>query len=204
MKIIIKAALATLMIMGSLLSKGQQDPMYTQYIFNLQTVNPAYVGYWQTMGLTAISRHQWVGLNGHPTTQTFSFQTPLRSQNVGVGFNVILDKVGLEKRLSVNFDYSYQVLLSDITSLRFGIKGGFTNYSHNLTEYEQYPDNQSDPLFQATIDNKFMPNFGVGLFLSSPKYFLIRFLASSVKASRSVTMENERWYKPSTANGLSL
>ena len=172
MKIIIKAALATLMIMGSLLSKGQQDPMYTQYIFNLQTVNPAYVGYWQTMGLTAISRHQWVGLNGHPTTQTFSFQTPLRSQNVGVGFNVILDKVGLEKRLSVNFDYSYQVLLSDITSLRFGIKGGFTNYSHNLTEYEQYPDNQSDPLFQATIDNKFMPNFGVGLFLSSPKYFL--------------------------------
>ena len=146
--------------------------MYTQYIFNLQTVNPAYAGYWQTMGLTAISRHQWVGLNGHPTTQTFSFQTPLRSQNVGVGFNVILDKVGLEKRLSVNFDYSYQVLLSDITSLRFGIKGGFTNYSHNLTEYEQYPDNQSDPLFQATIDNKFMPNFGVGLFLSSPKYFL--------------------------------
>jgi len=172
MKILIKTALATLMIMGSLLSKGQQDPMYTQYIFNLQTVNPAYAGYWQTMGLTAISRHQWVGLNGHPTTQTFSFQTPLRSQNVGVGFNVILDKVGLEKRLSVNFDYSYQVLLSDITSLRFGIKGGFTNYSHNLTEYEQYPDNQSDPLFQATIDNKFMPNFGVGLFLSSPKYFL--------------------------------
>jgi len=172
MKILIKAALATLMIMGSLLSRGQQDPMYTQYIFNLQTVNPAYVGYWQTMGLTAISRHQWVGLNGHPTTQTFSFQTPLRSQNVGVGFNVILDKVGLEKRLSVNFDYSYQVLLSDITSLRFGLKGGFTNYSHNLTEYEQYPDNQSDPLYQATIDNKFMPNFGVGLFLSSPKYFL--------------------------------
>jgi len=172
MKILKGAILATLMIMGTLLSKGQQDPMYTQYIFNLQTVNPAYVGYWQTIGVTAISRHQWVGINGHPTTQTFSFQTPLRSQNVGIGFNVVLDKVGLEKRLSVNFDYSYQILLSDITSLRFGIKGGFTNYSHNLTEYEQYPDNQSDPLFQENIDNKFMPNVGVGLFLSSPKYFL--------------------------------
>lgn len=172
MKILRRATLATLMILGALWSKGQQDPMYTQYIFNLQTVNPAYVGYWQTMGLTAISRHQWVGLNGHPTTQTFSFQTPLRSQRVGVGLNVILDKVGLEKRMSLNFDYSYEILLSDITSLRFGLKGGFTNYSHNLTEYEQYPDNQSDPLFQATIDNKFMPNFGVGLFLSSPRYFL--------------------------------
>jgi len=172
MKILKRATLATLMIIGALLSKAQQDPMYTQYIFNLQTVNPAYVGYWQTIGLTAISRHQWVGLEGHPTTQTFSFQTPLRSQNVGIGLNVVLDKIGLEKRLSVSFDYSYKVLLSENTALRFGIKGGFTNYSHNLTEYNQYPDNQSDPVFQTNIDNKFMPNVGVGLFLSSPRYFL--------------------------------
>ena len=140
-----------LMIMGALFSKGQQDPMYTQYIFNLQTVNPAYVGYWQTMGLTAISRHQWVGLSGHPTTQTFSFQTPLRSQNVGVGLNVVLDKIGLEKRLSVSFDYSYKVLLSENTSLRFGLKGGFTNYSHNLTEYVQYPDNNPTPTFGINL-----------------------------------------------------
>ena len=172
MKILKRATLATLMIIGALLSKAQQDPMYTQYIFNLQTVNPAYVGYWQTIGLTAISRHQWVGLEGHPTTQTFSFQTPLRSQNVGIGLNVVLDKIGLEKRLSVSFDYSYKVLLSENTALRFGIKAGFTNYSHNLTEYNQYPDNQSDPVFQTNIDNKFMPNVGVGLFLSSPRYFL--------------------------------
>jgi type IX secretion system PorP/SprF family membrane protein len=171
MKILKRAILATLMIMGALLSKGQQDPMYTQYIFNLQTVNPAYVGYWQTIGLTAISRHQWVGLGGHPTTQSFSFQTPLRSQNVGIGLNIVADKVGLEKRLLVSFDYSYQVLLSEHTSLRFGLKGGFTNYSNNLTEYGQ-TDNISDPVFQTNIENKFMPNVGVGLFLSSPRYFL--------------------------------
>jgi type IX secretion system PorP/SprF family membrane protein len=170
MKIIKKVTLAALMIMGTLFSKGQQDPMYTQYVFNLQTVNPAYVGYWQTMGITLLSRNQWVGLNGHPTTQTFSFQTPLRSQNVGIGFNVILDKIGLEKRLLMNIDYSYQIFLSDNTSLRFGIKGGFTNYSNNLNEYVQ--DTGNDPVFQGTIENKFMPNFGFGLFLSNPNYYL--------------------------------
>jgi type IX secretion system PorP/SprF family membrane protein len=170
MKIIKKATLAMLMMMGALFSKGQQDPMYTQYIFNLQTINPAYVGYWQTTGITLLSRNQWVGLNGHPTTQTFSFQTPLRSQNVGIGLNVVLDKVGLEKRLLMNVDYSYQVFLSDNTSLRFGLKGGFTNYSNNLTEYVQIDPN--DPTFQVNIDNKFMPNLGVGLFLSSEKYYL--------------------------------
>ena len=190
MKTIRISILTTLLLVGSLLSKGQQDPMYTQYIFNLQTVNPAYVGFWQTMGVTLLSRNQWVGLSGHPTTQTFSFQSPLRSQNVGIGLNIILDKVGLEKRLLVNIDYSYKILLSENTSLRFGIKGGFTNYSHNLTEYTQYPDNQSDPLFQSTIDNKFMPNFGVGLFLSSPKYFLSLSLPKILENSYQSNVNN--------------
>lgn len=145
--------------------------MYTQYIFNLQTINPAYAGYWQTMGVTILSRHQWVGLNGHPTTQTFSFQTPLRSQNVGLGFNAVIDKVGLEKTLLLNVDYSYRVLLSDNTSLRFGVKAGITNYSNNLPEYVQ-SDNEVDLPFQTAVENKLMPNFGFGLFLSSPKYYL--------------------------------
>ena len=160
------------MIMGALLSKGQQDPMYTQYIFNLQTINPAYAGSWQDIGVTALSRDQWLGIQGHPTTQTFSFQTPLRSEHVGIGMNIVNDNVGLEKTLSVNFDYSYQILLSELTTLRFGIKGGFMNYSNNLTGYTQYPDNESDPLYQVNIKNKFMPNFGFGLYLSAEKYYL--------------------------------
>jgi type IX secretion system PorP/SprF family membrane protein len=172
MKIIKRAALAMLMIIGALFSKGQQDPMYTQYIFNLQTVNPAYAGSWQTIGFLALSRFQWVGLKGHPTTQTFSFQTPLKSENVGIGLNVVNDQLGFEKRFSVNLDYSYMIHLSDITSLRFGVKGGFTNYSNNLYDYQQYPDNTQDPVFQSTINNAFMPNFGFGLYLSSSRYYL--------------------------------
>jgi type IX secretion system PorP/SprF family membrane protein len=167
-----KALVVVIILLGTFVAKGQQDPMYTQYIFNLQTVNPAYAGFWDRMGVLALSRNQWVGFKGHPTTQTFSIQSPMRSQNVGVGFNAVLDKVGLEKRLTVNFDYAYKVLLSDVTFLRFGVKGGFTNYSNNLLAYEQYPDNQWDPLFQTNISNKFMPNFGFGLFLSSEDYYV--------------------------------
>lgn len=190
MKIMKKVTLALLMIMGTLFSKGQQDPMYTQYVFNLQTVNPAYVGYWQTMGFTLLTRNQWVGLIGHPTTQTFSFQTPLKSQNVGIGFNVILDKIGLEKRLLMNVDYSYQIFLSENTSLRFGIKGGFTNYSNNLYEYVQSDPNQSDPVFQANIENKFMPNFGIGFFLSNAKYYLSLSLPKIIENSYKSNVNN--------------
>ena len=161
-----------LLVMGALFSQGQQDPMYTQYIFNLQTINPAYAGSWQGIGVMALSRLQWINFKGHPSTQTFSFQSPLKSDNVGIGLNMIVDKVGLEKKISVNIDYSYKILLSEITSLRFGLKGGFTNYSNNLLMYEQYPDLIPDGAFQTNIENKFMPNFGFGLYLSSEKYYL--------------------------------
>jgi len=167
-----KAALILLIISGPLYSIGQLDPMYTQYIFNLQTVNPAYVGSWQTMGFLALTRHQWVGFSGHPTTQTFSFQTPLSTQNVGVGFDVVNDNIGSEHRIMVNLDYSYRVMLNDIVSLRFGLKGGFTNYNNDLSSLQPYPDGIPDQVLIGVVENKFMPNVGFGLFLSSPKYYL--------------------------------
>jgi len=167
-----KAVLALLIISGPLYSIGQQDPMYTQYIFNLQTINPAYVGSWQTMGFLALTRHQWVGFTGHPTTQTFSFQTPLSTQNVGIGFDVVHDKLGPEQRIMVNVDYSYRIMLDDIVSLRFGLKGGFTNYNNNLSSLQPYPDGNPDQALLGVIENKFMPNVGFGMFLSSPKYYL--------------------------------
>jgi type IX secretion system PorP/SprF family membrane protein len=159
------------MILGALFSKAQQDPMYTQYIFNLQTVNPAYAGTWGTLGFMGLSRHQWVGFSGHPTTQTFSMQMPLTTKNVGVGINVIYDKVGLETKISASFDYSYKIDINDVTTLRFGIKGGFTNYSNNMTTYTQYPDGFVDPAFETIVANKFMPNVGVGIYWDAPKYF---------------------------------
>jgi len=167
-----KAVLALLILSGPLYSIGQQDPMYTQYIFNLQTINPAYVGSWQTMGFLALSRHQWVGFTGHPTTQTFSFQTPLSTQNVGIGFDVVHDKLGPEQRIMVNIDYSYRIMLDDIVSLRFGLKGGFTNYNNDLSSLQPYSDGNPDPALSGVIENKFMPNVGFGMFLSSPKYYL--------------------------------
>ncbi len=190
MKIIKRSALVTLMVLTALIASGQQDPMHSQYIFNLQTVNPAYAGTWKTIGFMGIIRHQWVGIAGHPSTQTFSVQSPLKSQNVGIGFNIVHDQVGLTSTISANFDYAYQISLSDQTSLRFGIKGGFTNFSNNLPDYIQYPDGISDPIFQTSIDNKFMPNIGVGLYLNSPRYFLSLSLPKIIENSFQSNVNN--------------
>lgn len=152
--------------------KAQQDPTFTQYYFNTQSINPAYAGTWDNTGFMVLGRHQWVGMSGAPTSYTFSFQTPTRSQNVALGLNVIADIVGFEKRFSLNFDYSYKVKLTKETSLRLGIKGGITSYSSNLTSYTGYPGDPADPLFMTDIKNKLMPNFGVGGFLYNKDYYI--------------------------------
>jgi type IX secretion system PorP/SprF family membrane protein len=190
MSILKRTSLAILLVLAALFSKGQQDPMYSQYIYNLQTVNPAYAGSWGTIGFLGLSRLQWIGLEGHPSTHSFSFQMPINKKNVGVGFNVLYDKVGLETKLSVAFDYSFRIELKELTYLRFGIKGGFTNYSNNMTSYTQYPDGMIDPAFQAIVSNKFMPNVGAGVYLEAPKYFVSLSLPKIIQNSFQSNVTN--------------
>jgi len=148
---------------------AQQEPMYTQYMFNTQNINPAYAGSWQTLGFMVLSRYQWTGINDAPSTQTFSLQTPFKNENVAIGLNVLNDQYGLEKRFSLFGDYSYRLRAGIKTDLRLGLKIGFTNYSNNLSAYNLVSGN--DPRFQGEIDTKLMPNFGVGAFFSNPKYY---------------------------------
>lgn len=167
---IIKGFGILLLVVAGLTSNAQQDPMYTQYMFNTQTINPAYAGTWESVGFMVLGRHQWTGIDGAPETYTFSFQSPLRNEKVALGLNAISDKIGREKRFSLFADYSYMLRVSEKSNLRLGLKGGFTNYSNNLQDYQLIDGN--DPLFQGSIDNKFMPNFGIGAFLYSQRYYV--------------------------------
>ena len=146
--------------------------MFTQYNFNLQTINPAYAGSWDNLGFLVLGRHQWIGMGGAPKTYTFSMQTPTKFRNVDLGMNVVADKVGLEKRIMLNADYSYRVRISEESYLRFGLKAGISNYSNNLSEYTGYPGDAPDPMFMGDVDVKVMPNFGIGAFLYSDDYYI--------------------------------
>lgn len=171
-KLNIKKGLGILvLIIAANASFAQQDPMYTQYFFNTQTINPAYAGSWESLGFMVLGRHQWVGWEGAPRTYTFSMQAPMKNDKVALGLNVISDNIFKEKRFGIWGDYSYKLNLSEETSLRLGLKAGFTNYTNNLLDYELLPG-VNDPMFQGDLENKFVPNFGVGFFLKNPRYFV--------------------------------
>ncbi len=182
---IIKGLGILALIVAAFSVNAQQDPMYTQYMFNTQTINPAYAGTWESVGFMALGRHQWTGWDGAPETYTFSLQAPLKNERVALGFNVISDKVGLEKKFYLFADYSYLVPVGEKTNLRLGLKGGFTNYSNNLQEYDIV--DPGDPNFVGEIKNAFKPNFGVGAFLYSKKAYV----GFSIPKVVSTTFEND-------------
>jgi type IX secretion system PorP/SprF family membrane protein len=150
---------------------AQKDPMFTQYNFNTQVYNPAYAGSWKSLGFIVLGRNQWTGMEGAPQTYTLSIQTNTKNNKVGLGLNVISDKIGLEKQLGVYGDYSYGFQVTENSLLRLGLKFGFSNYNNKLTQYTQYPGVQ-DPALQADIDSRYLLNFGVGAFLQADNYYV--------------------------------
>jgi type IX secretion system PorP/SprF family membrane protein len=171
MKINITEVLVVLFILTTVNVRAQQDPMYTQYNFNTQTINPAYAGTWESMGVLILGRHQWMGMAGAPRNYTFSMQTPMKNEKVGLGLNIVSDQLGRESRLSLSGDYSYGFKVSQNSILRMGLKFGVTNYHNNLSDYLQYPG-EVDPASIGEVDVKYMPNLGVGALLYSENYYV--------------------------------
>lgn len=151
--------------------KAQQEPMTSQYMLNIQSINPAYAGTWRSLGFTALSRFQWVGIEGAPKTQMLTIQGNVLNEKLGLGLSLISDKIGFEDRFSVYTDFSYRVQLnSRKLFLRLGLKLGFDNYKNDLSSYTLI--NPADPSYSRVINEKFVFNSGVGAFLYSPKFYV--------------------------------
>lgn len=147
---------------------SQQDPQYTQYMYNMNVLNPAYAGSRETLSLGVLGRLQWVNIDGAPRTLTFAAHAPV-SEKVGVGLSVIADNIGPVKEQNLFADFSYTLQLSEKARLALGLKGGLT--LHNLDLLALTTVNPDD---QASLDlqNRAIPNFGAGAFYYTYKFYL--------------------------------
>jgi type IX secretion system PorP/SprF family membrane protein len=155
----------------SLQSVAQQDPQYTQYMYNPQTINPAYAGSRDATTFAMLLRTQWVNFDGSPTTGTFSANTPLGAmENMGLGFSVVSETIGPAVETNINVDYAYHIYTSDVNRLAFGIKAGVDLLDVDFNKLQIADPN--DPRFQTNIDNKLQPQVGAGVFYYSDDYYV--------------------------------
>jgi type IX secretion system PorP/SprF family membrane protein len=138
-------------------------------MYNTINVNPAYAGSRGVMSIFGLHRTQWVGLEGAPTTNAFSINSPIENSNLGVGLSFVNDKIGPTVENTISADLSYTIQTSETYKLSFGIKG--TANLFNLDVNKLNPENASDPLLQ-NLNNDFSPNVGAGIYLHSDKLYL--------------------------------
>ncbi|MBK3519945.1 PorP/SprF family type IX secretion system membrane protein [Carboxylicivirga marina] len=150
-------------------TSAQQDPMYTQYMFNTLAYNPGYAGTREVLSLMALSRHQWVGFEGAPSTQTLTAHTAVGT-NVGLGFTLMHDKLDPTQQTGIYFDYAYRLKITEKSKLSLGIKGGFNFFQNNVTSLST-GSVMDDPALSGADYSKFLPNFGVGAFYYSDKFY---------------------------------
>ena len=152
--------------------QAQQDPHYTQYMYNMSVVNPAYAGSKEALSLGALYRAQWVDIEGAPRTITFFGHSPV-GKNVGLGASLISDKIGPVEETNAYADFSYTLRLGGEHRLAFGMKGGATFHKVGLFSDigNGYVPDPNDPAFSQNTSNTFL-NIGAGLFYYTDKYYL--------------------------------
>ena len=154
--------------------------MFTQYIYNTQVINPAYVGYREALSITAHHRSQWIGFKGAPSTQTVSIYSPLKKAELAVGAVLMHDKIGPSRETDLQFDLAYRVRLSNKATLSFGTKVSAGLYQINLAGLEISSDyyhllNQTVPTDEMFLNNTsslILPNIGFGAYYYKKLYFL--------------------------------
>ena len=147
---------------------AQHYPVYSQYMFNGLTINPAYAGSRDVLSISGSTRNQWIGFKGAPKTQFLSAHLPVMKKRIGLGLQLINDKIGVTHHTSLQLNYAY----------RFPIKKGM--FSMGLSTSLQFLSSYwEDVETTAPNDLVFMENyhetainFGVGLYYQTPKYYI--------------------------------
>ncbi|HQK70070.1 MAG TPA: type IX secretion system membrane protein PorP/SprF [Bacteroidales bacterium] len=154
----------------------QQDPVYSQYMYNFHSFNPGSAGISGMVCMTATSRQQWLGFKGAPSTTGFSVNAPVRlfGSESGIGMVIMNDKTGFDSDIKLSGSYSYHFELGN-GKLGVGISLGMMNKTLNpswqIPESDAHTPVSGDPLIPENKESHIAFDAGVGAYYSTEKYY---------------------------------
>lgn len=147
--------------------KAQQDAMYSQYMFNKFTINPAFAGVKESASGLLLYRTQWVGFKGSPESGTFSFHTPFEDKDFALGLNATRESIGPTTNTSAFFSYAYHLKLGP-GKLSLGLRGGAYRSSFNANELNY---REPDPYSNAGTVSSLIPSFDFGAYYYTNRFY---------------------------------
>lgn len=140
---------------------AQQDPQYSQYMFNQLAINPAYAGSKEALSTAAFIRSQWTGIKGAPNTETLTLHGPLKKKKVGLGVAIIADQIGPKKSTGIMGSYAYRLPIKN-GKFAFGLRVGVYNFSYNWSKIS-YRDSL-DVYNTKNTTSKIVPTADAGIY----------------------------------------
>jgi len=188
LKVLFVIALCVIGLFNSKLF-AQTEPMYSQYMYNMLGVNPAYAGNREALSLNFFQRNQWVGIKGAPKTTSISMDQSIKDGKLGWGIQVYDDRLGVEAASGLNGMLSTRIQVSEKGILSGGLSLGMMNYRINLNDVNNR-NNPNDPSF-ISIDNpsKWNPSLGMGIYYNTDRFYAGLATPSILKA-RLASYEN--------------
>lgn len=107
---------------------AQYDPQFSQNMFNPLMVNAGFAGSSGRVNISALDRHQWVGIEGAPRTTVVGadMATTIFGNQSGVGLVIMNDEIGFFSNLTIQGVIGRQYILDDM-KLGIGMNIGLVN-----------------------------------------------------------------------------
>ncbi len=148
---------------------AQQNSQYTQFQYSKLWMNPGYAGSHKVGCFQGISRNQWLGLDGAPVSQTINYHTPLFGDRVGLGFSFNHDEIGPTNSYFFNMSYAYRIKTKK-GRMALGMQANITSHAINFHKLD--PLESGDGILPLEKETKLIPNFGVGLYYNTDKFYI--------------------------------
>jgi type IX secretion system PorP/SprF family membrane protein len=147
---------------------GQLTPYTSQYVLNPLSINPGYAGNRGLLNFAAFYRKQWVGIKGSPETMSLTVDAPFHEDKMGLGLNVINDKIGVTRETQINTNYSYKISMGK-GNLSFGLGAGLV--ISNTAWSDLIVLDPGDEYLLIDSKTFVVPAFSFGTYYSDQKYF---------------------------------
>lgn len=152
---------------------AQQDAQFTQYMYNMSVINPAYTtGDIGAVNLGLLHRTQWTSVTGAPKTSTFFAHTPINDK-IEVGISFVNDNIGdVVKENNIFGDFAYKLDLEEHGNISFGLKAGVTFYDVDFNGFNlESGDVSTDSNFANPIHKSYL-NIGTGVYYNTDNYYV--------------------------------
>ncbi|GAB4232543.1 MAG: type IX secretion system membrane protein PorP/SprF [Ekhidna sp.] len=166
MKKLVITACVSIMVCAT--SMAQQRPVMSTYMFNGLALNPAYAGSLNILSASVLHRKQWINVDGAPTSNVFAVHSSFYGNQIGLGLQGTVDKIGVHEETSMYLSGAYKIK-TGAGILAMGLSGGFDNRRSDFNELNIL--NEDDQLLRGT-PTRFTPNFGTGLYFANPVMYV--------------------------------